>query len=198
MKEGKKKEKEVFYSLSSVFSLMGRKSAAEEGRQRPRGCRKCRVQSLDPTGWCPWVPRQGQGELALWQPVVSSQRDRTATPGVLSLLFPLCSSLLPLGNPHQAETRAAPKGSSCRSSHFACSWPLVWALTPQHPGGTMYQLHWPMEGIMTKQPENVNDDTCQREITSKWQTWLPLGPKNRDFVQGSLAHNSKICELIFQ
>ena len=46
------------------------------------------------------------------------------------------------------------------------------AVTPQAelcqlPAGTMYLLHQPVEGIMTKQLENVNDDPCQREVTSK-------------------------------
>lgn len=85
------------------------------------------------------------------------------------------------------------KGSSW-SCHFTYCWSLVWVLRPQAQlcllsAGTMCQLHWPMKVIVTQQPEDVNDDTSyRREISSKWQTWLPLGLKNGDFVQWCSSH----------
>lgn len=79
----------MFCLLSSVLSLVGENLLQEVQCPEPG---PLEATHMGAKGRC-------QGELALWQPVVSSERCGTAATHGLSLLSPLCSFLLLLGNP---------------------------------------------------------------------------------------------------
>ena len=168
--EGRKTKIKGSVVFTVLCFLVGGQEAGYKNKAKAWGHRSAVTTACTPTGHSHKGQGHGQGSfaVALRQPAEASQRCRTEGTPALSMVSP---PLIP------ASSRRSPPGWAQNSTHegnylfchFVGPQPLVWALTTQV--------------TVTKQPENVNDDTAvRREVTSRWQTWLPLGLKNRSFV----------------